>query len=425
MNRHLRVIVFGGLAVATALTFYPSLQRALAAESTESAKPEVVRLGSNELLAGIPGEGDLTLDQIEAWLADPQNHRPIQPELPLGLAAGATEIEGLEQNPLTRAKIELGRQLYFDGRLSSDTSISCATCHAPEQGYADDTPVSFGVDNQAGGRNSPVSYNRILSDAQFWDGRAATLEEQAVGPIANPVEMSNTHDACVGCLAGIQGYRVQFESIFPDGLTIDNVGRAIASFERAIVTGPAPWDHHERLASFERSYADDLEYLDELEEEDPQLVAEYRKLQAASRANPVSESAIRGGELFFGSAGCSVCHNGANYTDELYHNLGVGMDSDKPDLGRYEVTKDDADRGAFKTPTLRNVALTAPYMHDGSQKTLAEVVEWYDQGGHPNEWLSDSVEPLGLSDQDKADLVEFMKSLTGKFPQVETGRLPK
>lgn len=424
MSRHLRVVALGSAVLAAMLWLYPRMQLALAAEPA-APKPEKVLLGSDELVAGIPGEGDLTLAEIEAWLNDPQNHRPLAPELPLGLAAGVMEIEGLDENPLTRAKIELGRQLYFDGRLSSDTSVSCATCHAPAHGYADETPVSFGVDNQAGGRNSPVAYNRILSDAQFWDGRAATLEEQAIGPIANPVEMSNTHDACVGCLASIAGYRLQFERIFPDGLTIDNVASAIAAFERAIVTGPTPWDYHERLASFERAYADDLEFLDELEEEDPELVADYRRLQAASRAHPVSKSAVRGGELFFGTAGCSVCHNGANYTDELYHNLGVGMDSDEPDLGRYEVTKDDADRGAFKTPTLRNVALTAPYMHDGSQKTLAEVVEWYDQGGHPNEWLSESIEPLGLSEQEKADLVEFMKALTGKFPAVETGRLPE
>ncbi|WP_425396258.1 cytochrome-c peroxidase [Aeoliella sp.] len=424
MSRHLRVVVFSVASVAAGLALYANLRAAWANEPS-SPETDVVLLGSDELVSGIPGEGPLTLEEIHAWLDDPRSHQPLEPELPLGLAAGEKEIAGLEENPLTRAKIELGRQLYFDNRLSSDSTISCASCHAPAQGYADDTAVSFGVRNQAGGRNSPVSYNRILSGAQFWDGRAATLEDQAVGPIANPVEMSNTHNACVDCLAQIEGYRVQFERIFRDGVTIDNVGRAIASFERAIVTGPTPWDHHERLAAFERAYADDLEYLDELEEEDPELVAEYRQLQAASRGKPVSESAIRGGELFFGSAGCSVCHNGANYSDELYHNLGVGMDAEEPDLGRYEVTKDDADRGAFKTPTLRNVALTAPYMHDGSQKTLAEVVEWYDQGGHANEWLSESIEPLGLSKQDKADLVEFMRALTGEFPKVETGRLPE
>jgi cytochrome c peroxidase len=386
---------------------------------------EVVALESDGLVSGIAGEGALTLAEIQQWLDDPRNHHHLQPKLPLGLAAGATEIQRLDANPLTRAKIELGRQLYFDGRLSRDHSISCATCHDPNHGYADETKVSFGVDGQAGGRNSPVALNRLFSAAQFWDGRAASLEDQAMGPIANPVEMSNSHEACVESLAAVAGYRVQFERLFPDGLTIDNVAKAIASFERVLVTGTAPWDHHERLASFQKVYADDLEYLDELEQDDPELFAEYRELLAASEANPVSAAAIRGGELFFGKAKCSVCHNGVNYTDELYHNLGVGMEAEEPDLGRYEVTGNDDDRGAFKTPTLRNVEQTAPYMHDGSQATLAEVVDWYHQGGHPNPWLSDEIRPLNLTPQEKRDLVEFMKSLTGRLPWVETGRLPE
>jgi cytochrome c peroxidase len=149
-------------------------------------------------------------------------------------------------------------------------------------------------------------------------------------------------------------------------------------------------------------------------------------LKKASEASPISESAIRGGELFFtDKSGCTACHVGANYTDELYHNLGVGMDAEKPDLGRFDVTKVDKDRGAFKTPTVRNVAMSAPYMHDGSQKTLAEVVEWYAKGGHPNEWLDEKVKKLELSDQDKKDLVAFMEEgLTGSLPKVERTRLP-
>jgi cytochrome c peroxidase len=146
----------------------------------------------------------------------------------------------------------------------------------------------------------------------------------------------------------------------------------------------------------------------------------------ASEAHPMSESAKRGRELFFGQkGGCTACHAGPNFTDEKYHNLGVGMDAEEPDLGRYEVTKEDKDRGAFKTPTVRNVALTAPYMHDGSQKTLEEVVEWYDKGGHPNDYLSKDVRKLNLTDEDKQDLVAFMKALTGELPKVQMGRLPQ
>jgi cytochrome c peroxidase len=387
---------------------------------------EDVTLGDPALTAGIPGEGDLTEEQIDKWLAEEKNHVVLKPELPLGLKAGEGEIKGLDENPLTRAKIELGRQLYFDPRLSKDFSISCASCHDPEFGYAHETRFGVGVGAQEGNRNSPVAYNRILSAAQFWDGRASSLEEQAKGPIANPIEMSNTHEACVECLNGIPGYVRQFNRIFDDGLNIDNAARAIASFERTLVTGPAPWDFHQELKSFEEAYAADIEDLDALKQEDPELHKEYTDLKAAAEKHPISESAARGGELFFSDkSGCTACHLGANFTDEKYHNLGVGMEAAEPDLGRYTVTNQDIDRGAFKTPTVRNVAMTAPYMHDGSQKTLEEVVEWYAKGGHPNQWLDKNIKKLELTDRDKADLVAFMKEgLQGELPKVEESRLP-
>lgn len=378
-----------------------------------------VLLGTPELTAGIPGEGTLTKSEILAWLDDPRNHEPLDFDLPLGLAAGRQQVKGVDENPLTRAKIELGRQLYFDPRLSADEKISCATCHSPESGFAAHTQFGVGIKGQQGGRNSPVSYNRILSDAQFWDGRAASLEEQAVGPIQNPIEMGNTHEACVACLKGIEGYRLQFEKIFGE-LTIQTVGKAIASFERAIVTGPAPFDYNERLRTFSEQDPD------ELKEEDPDLFQQYEEAKAAAEAHPMSEEAKRGRDLFFGQkAGCTACHVGPNLSDEKYHNLGVGMDAKEPDLGRSVVTKDDKDRGAFKTPTVRNVELSAPYMHDGSQKTLEEVVDWYAKGGHPNPNLDEKIKKLELTDQDKKDLVEFMKACTGEFPEVQTDRLPE
>ncbi|NOZ38934.1 MAG: hypothetical protein GXP24_01750, partial [Planctomycetes bacterium] len=331
------------------------------------SEPESVLLGSGDLLTGIPGEGELTIAQIEAWLADPKNHVTLKPELPLGLAAGAAEIQGIDENSLTRAKIELGRQLYFDTRLSSDNTISCASCHDPTFGFAKNTQFGIGVDGQQGGRNSPIAYNRILSGPQFWDGRAESLEAQAVGPIANPIEMANTHEACVETLKSIAGYVKQFEAVFDEGVTIDNVGKAIASFERAIVTGPAPWDFYQEVATFEKSYAEDLKFIEaekakeepDLEEEDNDLWAEYTKLKEPLAAHAISESAIRGGQLFFSDrAGCTACHLGANFADEKYHNLGVGMDAEEPDLGRFVVTGEEKDRGAFKTPTIRNVSMT-------------------------------------------------------------------
>jgi cytochrome c peroxidase len=396
-------------------------------ELGDAMPEEEIDITDPSLTAGIPGTGGITIDELETWLADPKNHVVLKPTLPLGLAAGQDAIKGLDKNPLTRAKVELGRQLYFDQRLSSDMSISCASCHDPDMGFAANTRFGIGVAKQEGGRNSPTAYNRILSDLQFWDGRAATLEEQAKGPIANPIEMSNTHEACVGTLKKVPGYVLQFNQIFEDGLTIDNAARAIASFERVLVTGPAPWDLHKELADFEAAYSADIEDLDALKEEDPELYADYMKLKETSDKKPLSESAQRGGELFFSDkSGCTACHVGANFTDELYHNLGVGMEADEPDLGRFVVTNVDREKGAFKTPTCRNVSLTAPYMHDGSQQTLEEVVEWYVKGGHPNQWLDEKVKKLELSDQDKKDLVAFMaEGLLGDLPKVERTRLPR
>ena len=392
-------------------------------DGAEPAGSASVTLGSDEsLLAGIPGAGAVKLDEVKKWLADPNQHVELSIELPKGLGGAKGNVFIPEDNPMTRAKIELGRQLYFDPRLSSDNTISCASCHDPAQGYGAHTQFGVGVDGQQGGRNSPISYNRIVSKAQFWDGRAASLEEQAVGPIANPIEMANTHESCVADLAAMPVYKVQFEKIFDDGLNIDNVGKAIAAFERTLVTGPAPYDYQSELDTFKKLFADDLEYLDE----EPELKKRYDGLVAAVAANPMTESAKRGMALFFGKANCTACHAGANFADEQYHNLGVGMEAEKPDLGRYEVTKEEKDKGAFKTPTLRNVVLSAPYMHDGSQATLEEVVVWYDKGGHKNPWLSEKMKPLNLNEQERADLVEFMKQgLTGSFPKVQTARLPE
>jgi cytochrome c peroxidase len=389
----------------------------------QSAAPQAadgkVMLGSPELTAGIGGEGPLKDEEIDAWLANPANHEPLDFELPLGLATGAGQIKGVDKNPLTRAKIELGRQLYFDPRLSSDASVSCASCHDPGEGFGRHTQFGEGIKGQKGGRNSPVSYNRILSDSQFWDGRAGSLEDQAVGPIANPIEMGNTHEACVVCLKGIPGYQKQFDKVFGQ-LDIDAVAQAIASFERSIVTQPGPFDYYARLKPFEELDKEDIDA-------DPGLKASYAEALTGAEAHPLSESAKRGAELFFSQkVGCTACHVGANFSDEKYHNIGVGMDSEKPDIGREEVTKDPKDRGAFKTPTIRNVSTSAPYMHDGSQKTLEEVVDFYAKGGHPNPNLDEKIKKIDLSDQDKKDLVEFMKQgLTSDFPKITRDRLPE
>jgi cytochrome c peroxidase len=388
--------------------------------------PATVELGGDDLTAGIPGSGPLTTEQIRQWLGDPENHRTLVPTLPLGLSAAQANIQHIDKNPLTRAKIELGRQLYFDGRLSSDGTVSCASCHHPDSGFSAHTQFGVGVKGQTGNRNSPVSYNRIISGPQFWDGRADSLEAQAAGPIQNPIEMGSSHEKAVATVKSLEGYQLQFDAVFPgEGITIDTITQAIASFERALVSLPAPYDHYEKLRTIVSTYGETEEDLKALQEDDPDLFAEYEKAKAG--AAPMSESARRGRELFFSErSNCTACHAGANFADEKFHNLGVGMAAEKPDLGRFVVSKQEADKGSFKTPTLRNVTLSAPYMHDGSQATLEEVVDWYAKGGHPNEHLSDKMKKLDLTDQEKKDIVAFMvEGLTSGFPKIETGRLPE
>jgi cytochrome c peroxidase len=297
-------------------------------------------------------------------------------EVPLGLLP----IQWPTDNPYSKDKVELGRLLYFDRRLSADGSIACANCHHPSFAFADGSAVSTGIKGQKGGRSAPTVFNRAYSLAQFWDGRAATLEEQAKGPMANPIEMGNTHDALVGNLRQIAGYRPLFAKAFgTDEINIDNVSKAIATFERTVLSGNSAFDRYK--------------------------AGNKRALTAAQ---------VRGFGVFQNKAKCDQCHEGINFTTNAYHNLGVGTDKPNPDEGRYTVTKNPKDWGAFKTPTLREIARTAPYMHDGSLKTLEEVVDFYDKGGIQNRNLDEKMKPLRLTPEEKKDLVEFLKSLNGE-----------
>jgi cytochrome c peroxidase len=312
-----------------------------------------------------------------------------------------------DDNPLTPAKVELGKKLYFDARLSANDTIACASCHDPRHGFADARSVSLGVGGAKGVRNSPTVLDAAFLSTQFWDGRAATLEEQAKGPIVNPVEMGMPdHGAAEAKLQKIADYPPLFRSAFGDErVTIDRIAQAIASFERTLVDVEAPIDRF-----------------------------------AAGDAKAIPEAAQRGWVLYNGKARCNNCHGYvASFpllTDELFHNIGVAAKDvnfeelarqaqDHPEelaklthaeglnqLGRFLVTKEQKDIGAFKSPQLRNVALTAPYMHDGSEKTLRDVIEFYDRGGNPNPWLDGGMRPLGLSEQEKADLVALMETFT-------------
>lgn len=313
---------------------------------------------------------------------------PYKLKMPLGLQEDAAYIP--PDNPLTAAKINLGKQLYFDKRLSADGTVACATCHAPDKGFSDGRPTSTGIKGQVGGRNAPVTINRLFSQEQFWDGRSPSLEDQALGPVQNPIEMGHTLQGMVATLDKLEGYREQFKKVFGTPVTKDGVGKAIASFERTLLCGNSAFDRF-----------------------------------AAGDQKALTLSAKRGLILFREKANCETCHTGFNFTDESYHNLGVGMDKPKPDLGRFNVTKKESDTGAFKTPTLRNITASAPYLHDGSAKTLEDVIDFYDKGGTKNPHLSKEIKPLHLTAQEKGDLVAFLKSLSCPDLKVAAPALPK
>jgi cytochrome c peroxidase len=366
------------------------------------------------LPAATASEKRLTLAEIRRFLDDPRNHQPFVPVSPVGLDDLSSLLPA--DNPMTRAKVELGRQLYFDARLSRDSTISCATCHDPAKGWAEHTSVSTGIGGQKGARSAPTVLNRAISRHQFWDGRAESLEAQALGPIQNPIEMGFTLPEVVSRLKGIEGYRIQFERVFGD-VSADGIAKSIAAFERTVLAGGSPFDYYVRALPYQKLTAEELA-------EDPDLAKLAAVAQKAAKEHPMSESAIRGRALFFGKANCSLCHVGANLTDESFYNIGVGMTAPNPDLGRSGVTKKESDAGAFKTPTVRNITLTAPYMHDGSQKTLAEVVDFYDKGGHGNPQLHSRIKKLNLTAEEKGELVAFMESLTGTLPNIPVPRLP-
>ncbi len=275
--------------------------------------------------------------------------------------------------------VELGRSLYFDPRLSADDTVSCSSCHSPDHSFTDNKTVSTGIRGQSGVRNSPTVINRLYGKSQFWDGRASSLEEQAKGPIINPVEMGmKDHATLVAKLKGTEGYNEWFKKVFGRELNIDDLAKSIAAFERTIVSDDSKYDRY--------------------------LSGDLQAFNASER---------RGLDVFKGKGRCIICHGGNNFTDELFHNLGVGMNEPNPDLGRYSQTRAEQDKGAFKTPTLRDIDSTGPYMHDGSEKTLEDVVEFYDEGGVPNPNLDRSMKRLGLNQGEKQDLVAFMKSLGG------------
>jgi cytochrome c peroxidase len=285
-------------------------------------------------------------------------------------------------NPQTPEKVTLGARLFFDPRLSADDSISCATCHDPDLAWANHQATDVGIGGRSGTRNAGTIVDAAYMRFQFWDGRARTLEEQALGPIQNPVEMGESLDRVVAKLNGLQEYREAFRRVFGEEVTADGIAKAIAAFERTIVSGPSAYDRH---------------------------------LQG--EASALSPEARRGMAIFEGRGRCWLCHSGPTFSNQSFHNIGVGMDAPRPDVGREAITKSAADRGRFRTPGLRNVALTWPYFHDGSARTLDDVIALYDRGGVPNPDLDPRIMPLGLTHAERRDLRAFLESLTGTIPR--------
>jgi cytochrome c peroxidase len=320
-----------------------------------------------------------------------------------------------QDNPQTPEKVALGQKLFFDGRLSADDTVACATCHDPARAFTDGRPVSIGIHGRAGQRNAPTILNALYNKTQFWDGRAKTLEEQASFPIINSFEMGQPAlDAAVSKLAAIEEYKQAFQKVFGRPLNGPDLLRAIAAYERTLVSFDSPFDHF-----------------------------------IAGDQNAIDESAKRGWELFNTKARCNKCHaltetqrDVTNFTDFDFHNIGIGIlrhnvvplarkaeqeiasghleavdraaiQTEMSVLGRFLITKKEADIAAFKTPIFRNILLTGPYFHDGSQETLWDVMDHYNKGdGLKDPWLDEDIQPLALTESEIDDLVAFLVSLT-------------
>jgi cytochrome c peroxidase len=294
-------------------------------------------------------------------------------------------------NEPTQVRVDLGKALFFDPRLSGSGFLSCASCHNPAMGWTDGLATGFGHGFQRLGRATPTVLNAAFQPLLMWDGRKNSLEDQALGPVESPGEMNMPLDELIKRLSSIAGYLPLFEKAYPgQGVSKETVAKALASFERTIVSTTAPFDR-------------------------------WRK----GDAKAINESAKRGFALFTGKANCALCHQGFDFSDHGFHNIGVKSLTGTDDEGRFAHRKIKVLKGAFKTPTLRDIELTAPYMHNGMYKTLDEVVEHYDRGGDVKDNLSPNMKPLGLSVQEKHDLVAFMSTLTGDPRQIVLPSLPK
>lgn len=317
--------------------------------------------------------------------------RPIGPEVQIPVPLGLPPLSIPRNNPPTADAIALGRKLFYDKHVSVDATLSCASCHDPRDYFTDGKNVSSGVRGALGTRNAPTILNAAYLPFQFWDGRASTLEEQAAFPIADPHEMSQAHAADVSKLGDDPAYRAMFKKTFgSEDVTIGRVEAALASFERTALSGNSAFDRY----------------------------------RYGGQANALTPAQLRGFFVYLDPArgNCAACHTvdgkSALFTDGKFHNIGEGVNDAGgfSDVGRFHETKVATDTGAFKTATLRNIAKTAPYMHDGSLKTLKQVVDFYAGGGNSNPYLDPEMKKIHLTPSDRSDLLEFLQSLTGDMP---------
>jgi cytochrome c peroxidase len=355
--------------------------------------------------------GALPMDQQQAQLEKLlPAHDVTKPPPSIDPAIWAAVVP--KDNAMTPERVALGRKLYFDTRLSKDGTVACATCHDVSRGFTDQRPVSEGIEGKLGQRNSPTTLNALLIETQFLDGRAPTLEEQAKLPILNPIEMGHASpEEAMKAIAGDTEYQQMFQKAYGREPNYDDLARAIAAFERTLVFLDAPFDRF-----------------------------------VAGDANAISADAQKGWVLFNGKGRCMTCHplNPSNPlgTDNRFHNIGVSarkqnfeelsiqalkvlakedsvetvdrmaLETQFSELGRFLVSKNQADIGAFKTLHLRNVGITPPYMHDGSMQTLWDVIDHYNRGGEANMFLDGGIEPLALTEEEINQLVAFMFTLT-------------
>jgi cytochrome c peroxidase len=341
----------------------------------------------------------VTLASLYVWHRIHLTGQGVTPEVDRAIGAvmkvtaplGLPPIPVPGNNPVTAEKVALGRALFYDKRLSSDNTVSCSSCHNPLLGFTDGAVRSIGVGGKTGKRNAISLLNAAYDPVQFWDGRAPTLEAQIGTPMEDADEMNQPHAIAIAKLERDPVIQGQFDAAFgPGPITIERIQQAIASFERMLISGNSAFDRY----------------------------------QFGGDKTALSPAAIRGLAIFQDKdrGNCAACHtissHYALFTDGKFHNTGEGVDEEGnlTDPGRYAATKAEADRGAFKTPSLRDVAESAPYMHDGKLKTLDDVVQFYAGGGNSNPYLDNEMKPIHLSARDRADLIEFLKSLSGEPP---------